>query len=62
MSVSDIKFFSKLLLAVVGIVVLSFKGGDNFSTAIALIAFVMATINSARIDTMTSQRGHSARR
>ncbi len=56
MSFSDIKFFSKLLLAVIGIGLLVFRG-DDFLTIIALIAFVMSMVNSARIDMMTSRRG-----
>ena len=56
MSVSDIKILAKLLLAVIGIVILVLRGGD-FLTIIALIAFVMSMINSARIDLMTSRRG-----
>lgn len=56
MSFSDIKFFSKLLLAVIGIGLLVFRGGD-FLTIITLIAFVMSMVNSARIDMMTSRRG-----
>ena len=56
MSVSDTKMIAKLLLAIIGIVLLVLRGGD-FLTIIALIAFVMSMVNSARIDMMTSRRG-----
>lgn len=51
MSIGDIKFLLKLLLAVIGIVLLILKG-DNLPTAIALMAFIMSMINSAKIDMM----------